>query len=181
LNYTHALQILDEVIAGGQTGKLYRKLVVERGMAAGISVSYDLDARYQAVFAIAAVPKPGVVVEDLERAIHEEIEGLLKNGVSVRDVEVAKKRLMRAAIFARDGLAMPGYVLGESLAIGLKIEDVETWPDKIAAVTPEKVNEALRAVLGQKGFVTSILLPETSNAVTAPVVPEPVPPAELVR
>jgi zinc protease len=50
--------------------------------------------------------------------------------------------------------------LGAALAIGLIIQDVESWPERIASVTIEQVNAALSAVANDKRSVTAILLPE---------------------
>ena len=48
--------------------------------------------------------------------------------------------------------------LGGVLAIGMAVDDVEQWPDRIGAVTVEAVNEAARAVLRDAGSVTALLL-----------------------
>ncbi len=39
------------------------------------------------------------------------------------------------------------------------LADVEEWPQRIAAVTPEQVNEAARAILREERSVTGTLVP----------------------
>ena len=52
--------------------------------------------------------------------------------------------------------------LGAALAIGMAVDDVEQWPDRIGAVTVEAVNEAARTVLKEAGSVTALLLQKKS-------------------
>ena len=55
-------------------------------------------------------------------------------------------------------LSTGARVLGAALAVGLSIEYVETWPDRIGDVTVADVNAAARAVLKVSQSVTSLLL-----------------------
>ena len=49
------------------------------------------------------------------------------------------------------------------LATGQSIDDVESWPVRIDAVTADQVNAAARAVLSQTNHVTGLLLPPTGK------------------
>ena len=52
----------------------------------------------------------------------------------------------------------PDALKGAALAIGMTVEDVEAWPDRIGTVTVEGVNAAAKAVLKEGRSVTSYLL-----------------------
>ena len=52
------------------------------------------------------------------------------------------------------------HELGAALATGQTIEDVESWPERIEAVTREQINEAARAVMIESNSVTGLLLAE---------------------
>jgi len=55
----------------------------------------------------------------------------------------------------------PTHVVGRAaaaLAVGLSVEYVESWPDRIGAITAADVNAAARAVLKDSHSVTSLLL-----------------------
>ena len=54
-------------------------------------------------------------------------------------------------------------MLGQALTNGRTAEDVEAWPERIAAVTVEQVNAAARAVFVLKRSVTGRLLPKPSG------------------
>ncbi|MDH3702789.1 MAG: insulinase family protein, partial [Alphaproteobacteria bacterium] len=107
-----------------------------------------------------ASPRPGTKVEDVAAAVKSEIQRLLKDGVTEKEVREAVTRLQDAAVFARDSINGPAQIFGGALAIGLEVEDVESWPDRIGAVTAEAVNRVARSVLGSVKPVTAVLLPD---------------------
>ena len=85
---------------------------------------------------------------------------MVDEGVPAEELEKAKQRLMDSAVFARDDPSTAARVIGSALTTGLTIEDVEDWPNRIAAVSLDDVNAAARAVLGNEntGSVTAVLL-----------------------
>jgi zinc protease len=156
----YALDVAQTIMGGGASSRLYRALVVERKLAASVNVGYLSTALDLGTFSVAASPAPGVTLEQLEAAIGEELTKLLKDGVTAEEVQTAKTRLRRTAIFERDSLQGPALAFGAALTTGLKVEDVEAWPDRIAAVSLERVNEALRATLKDNDHVTGLLMPQ---------------------
>jgi zinc protease len=168
--HAYPLQVLSEILGGGATSRLYRELTVEKRLATGAASGYSPTSYDLSVFGLYASPTPETPVEELEEALNGVVAELLDKGVTAEEVETAKKRLEREAIFARDSLQGPAQTFGATLATGGTVEEVETWPERIAAVTVEEVNEAARAVLGQSGFVVGLLLPhgEDVRAAGAP-------------
>ncbi|MGE3624525.1 MAG: M16 family metallopeptidase [Bdellovibrionales bacterium] len=156
----YAYEVLGEALDGGEVGVLFRDLVAGQGIASGLNIGYDPDARGSTLFTIVLVPQPGKTHEALEKALHAALQKLAKQGLDAKLVEDAKTRLMRAAVFGRDSLMAPGYVFGQGLATGHSVEAIESWPDRIGAVTPDQVDAALRALVGSEYNITGILLPD---------------------
>ena len=50
-------------------------------------------------------------------------------------------------------------IFGRALATGMTPEEIESWPERISAITVEQVNAAARFVLDPAGSVTGLLLP----------------------
>lgn len=172
--HAYALEVLSEIL-GGPTGRLYRDLVIERGLAAAAGAWYSPDSLDMTKFGFYAVPRQGKSVEAVEAALDEAIAKLLREGVTVDEVADATKRLKASAVFARDDLETAARVLGAALATGRSIDDVEQWPARIGAVTAEQVNIAARAVLKPEGSVTGILLPKPAEAASAAPAQAPTP------
>ena len=159
----HALQVLAELLGGSTSSRLYRSLAVEKNLAAGVYTRYEASRNYLGEFTIAATPQPGVAIEDLEAAIDAEIAGLLDGGVTDEDVDKAKRSLIASAIYARDSVGGPARIFGTALATGGTVDRVESWPDRIEAVTADQVRDAALAVLRESNSATGILLPKPAS------------------
>jgi zinc protease len=159
----YALEVLDEILGGGPTSRLYRALVVEQAVAASAGTGYGATNLDQSTFSISASPRPGIEIEVLETALRQEISRLLEEGVGEAEVADAKSRLVAASVYARDSLSTGARIFGAALSSGLTVDEVESWPERIAAVSLDQVNAALRAVLDETRSVTGLLLPEPSS------------------
>jgi zinc protease len=170
--FAYPLQVLGEIL-GGETGRLYRELVVERRIASSAGFWYSPTAFDMSTAAAFATPAAGVDPQAVEAAVEEVVAGLLRDGVTEAEVARAKQRLRYDAIYARDSVFGPARTFGVALATGQRVEDVEAWPARIAAVTAADVDEAARAVLGAPGHVTGVLLPAAGvrGAAAAPSAP----------
>ncbi|WP_043743403.1 M16 family metallopeptidase [Paramagnetospirillum magneticum] len=171
----YPLEVLADLMGEGATSRLYRSLVVEKGVAAAISASYDPVAVGQTTFRLAAMPNPGIALDKLEAVIEQELARIVKDGFSAEEVERAKTRLRAGAAYGRDSLHTGAQTLGQALASGVSVEEVEAWPEHIMAVTPEQVAKAAAALFKPTASVTGLLLPDPSAgpAVRRAVMPLP--------
>lgn len=154
----YALQVLENIVGGSATSRLYRSLVVEQKLAVSAGMYYSPNRLDLTELTFWASPKPGVSVDQLEQALLAEIQLLIDKGVAQDEVMRAKKTLVNEAVFARDNLGTAAQVLGSALAIGLTPDQVENWPNAIEQVTRDDVNRALRRVLDGQKTVTGVLL-----------------------
>ncbi len=157
---TYALQVFSEILGGGSTSRLYQSLVVDQGIAASAGSFYFDDAVSWGRFGLFVSPSPGVDVADLEAAIDAELAAVIAEGLSEDDVERAKTRLRAEVIYAKDSPTTAARTVGALLAVGLTLEEIEAWPDRVADVTVDQVNAAARALLTDAPNGTGVLLPE---------------------
>jgi zinc protease len=161
--YAYALQVLAEVLGGGPTARLYRTLVLDKGVALDAGAFYSPGSLDLTTFGFYATPKKDVPIGELEDAYSAVIKSVLAEGVSAEDVERAKKRMRAQAVYARDSLDGPARIVGAALANGRALDDVETWPQHIGRVTVDEVNAAARLVIHEDTAVTGVLLPEPTS------------------
>lgn len=157
--HAYPLEVLGQVLGGGGTSRLYRRLVVEEGLAAGAGSHYRGASRDGTSFRVHASPRPGVELERLEVAVDAEIATLLKDGVTEEEVTRVKRRMLAETIYALDSLNGAAHIFGGALCTGLTVADVEAWPSRIAAITKEQVDAAARHVLRPEVSVIGKLLP----------------------
>ncbi len=163
-----ALDVLTEAMSGGSTTRLYQSLVVNQKKATSVSMSYNSTALDYGTLWITATPAQDVTLEELENLIDAEIEKVLTEGMNEAEVKDAIQRLQDDAVFARDSVSGPAMIFGHALTTGSTIEDVENWPQDIAAVTLEQVNAAAKTYLDPQAPylrppVTGHLLPEVQE------------------
>ena len=161
--HAYALQVLARILGSGATSRLYRGMVVEDKLAVSAGAWYAPSKRGPAPFALYASPRPDVSMEQIEQAMTAALDDVLRDGVTEDEVARIKSRMLADAVYARDSLSTGARVLGEALAIGLTVEDVEAWPERISAVTKEQVDAAARAVLDGNHSVTALLLSEDAG------------------
>lgn len=89
----YAFDLLDLILSGGRTSRLYRSLVVEKKLATVISTYGLPGARYPNLFVFSATPRYPHTAEEVEKAIYEELSRLASEGVSEQELEKARNRL----------------------------------------------------------------------------------------
>jgi len=142
-----ALDVLANILGGGPTSRLHKSLVLEQEAALSAGAYYQDRALDDGRFGIYASPRPGHSLEDVERLIGAELQKLLEEGVTDEEVERAKHSMIAGAIYAQDSQTRLARLFGSSLASGLTVEDVQTWPARVMAVTREDVLGAARGYL----------------------------------
>ncbi|KGJ05819.1 zinc protease [Paracoccus halophilus] len=172
-----ALTVLAELLGGSaQTSVLARDLVLT-GKALYVNASYDGLTVDPTSFGISLVPAPGVANVDAEAALDAALAKFLADGPDPAQLERVKTQIRAAQIYARDSAHGRAYEYGQGLSIGLSVEDVNSWPDILAAVTAGDIRAAAREVLADKVNVTGWLLPQPPDGgaqAAAPAGPEPV-------
>ena len=161
--HAEALQVLDEILGASSTSRLYRSLVVDQALAVGAGSGYGANTLDLSSFTLYGSPRPDVPVAQVEAALRQEVARLLEDGVSAEEVEVAKQRMIAQAVYARDSLSTGPRIFGRALTTGQTVADVESWPERIEAVTVEQVNAAAKAVFDDRHSATGVLLPEPTS------------------
>jgi len=158
-----ALDVLAQLMGGGSNSYLYRALVVDNPLAVAASASYMSTSLDPTQFSISAAPKPGVEFAQVAQAIDNVIADILQNPIRAEDLERVKTQLIAEAIYAQDNQAVLARWYGASLATGLSIEDVRSWPDRLRAVTADQVRDAAQKWLDKKRSATGYLIKDTTR------------------
>jgi zinc protease len=154
-----ALEMLAQLVGGDPTSTLYREIVVKRKLASDAGASYDGYTRDAAEFSVYAVPRPGVRMDVLEQAIDAVLRSYAITAPRKVDMERAKTQLVAEATYQRDSQYSLASAYGQALAIGLTVDDVEEWPDRIRAVVAETVKRVATDDIVKREAVTGYLIP----------------------
>ena len=154
-----ALTVLAELLGGSPQTSVLGKALVLPGKALFVNANYDGLTVDPTTFTLSLVPAPGVSQDDAEAALNAALEQFVKDGPDPAQLDRVRTQLKAARIYERDSAHGRAYDYGQGLAIGLSVEDVNAWPDLLAAVTPDDIRAAAAEVLGDRPGVTSWLLP----------------------
>lgn len=154
-----ALDVLSDILGGGTTSRLYRALVVDQGIAAGVGAYNAGTALKEGGFGVYGTPRGEADIEKIEASIDAEIARLLKDGITETELERAKNRVRKAVIYERDSQTSLARRYGAAISTGRTIADVDSYPARIEKVTVESVNTVARKYLQPKRSVTGYLLP----------------------
>jgi zinc protease len=165
---SEALDVLAHVLGSGEDCRLYRTLVVDKGLALTAGAYYSGTALDYAKFGVYGSPKPGVTLREVEDGIDAVLADVIEHGVTVDELDRAKNRLIANAVYAQDNQATLARWYGSALATGQTVDMVRTWPERIRAVTADAVQQAARTWLDRRKSVTGYLVkglqPEESHS-----------------
>jgi zinc protease len=168
-----ALDLMMKITGSGSTSRLYKKLVVESGLASSAGGDYSgsgLDSGTISVYAVAA---DGVTLEKVEAAADEVLADVAKNGVTEAELVRAKSSYIADYIYESDNQATLARRYGWNIAVGRSVADIESWPDAIAKVTLDDIKKVAGEYLDIRRSVTGHLIPDKSGVAqrAAPVAP----------
>lgn len=131
-----ALDILGSVLSG-RTGRLYKALVLQQQVANNAFAGQD-SRKYEGLFEISGVAKPGKTPEEVEQALYKEVERLQKELVDVNELQKVKNQYAAGAfrgIQSNFGL-MVQLLLRDN---NRSWETINSDPSRHQAVTPEDI------------------------------------------
>ena len=160
---SEALEVLAHILGRGSNSRLYRNLVVDKGIAINAGASYDSTAVDATRLSVYATPKPGISLAQLEEALDAVLANVMENGVTGEELERSKSRMVADAIYANDNQRTMAQWYGAALATGATVEAVGAWPERIRAVSADHVREAARRWLDKRRSVTGYLVKDARS------------------
>ena len=153
-----ALTLLADLLGGGTTSYLTKKLQFETQKAVYTSAFYGGVSLDDATFSVVVVPTVDVSLEEAEDAMDATLAQFLVDGVDEDRLARIKYQLRASEIYGRDNVDGIANRYGRALASGLTIEDVQSWPEVLQAVTADEIMAAARKVLVRNASVTGWLM-----------------------
>jgi len=122
---TYALRVLAEVLSGGRSARFYQHLVHDKQLALN-AVARAQSRRGPSLFNVVALPRPGVKIEDLEKA---------------------RTLFLRQSIQTRASVLATANLMGTLTVFYNDPNLINTAYEKLATVTAEQVKQAAQKYL----------------------------------
>ncbi len=163
-NIAESLSLLSDILSGGPSRRLNKMLTLDTDLALYAGAYYSGMQRDAGEFGFYAAPKGDTTLTELEGAIDWMIDELLDKGITEEELARAKKAAIASQIFAADSQFSLARRYGAALTIGLELDEVQNWRERVEAVTVDDVMNAARAVLVPERSVTGYLMKTKQGA-----------------
>jgi zinc protease len=160
-----ALSVAEEILAGGSSSRLYQALVYEQQIAQSISCGADLHEDL-GLFVFRAILASGKPIESVMKSLTDQIDNVLKQGVTEAELAKAKNRLLASKLLERETSNGKASALGEAAVIYGDAARVNTDLAMMQAVTTAQIKEVLNKYIAGKKKVVIEYLPESMKTAT---------------
>ncbi|MBI4654783.1 MAG: insulinase family protein [Nitrospirae bacterium] len=153
-----SLEVLAEILSGGKSARIYKNLIDEKQLALSAGAEYDSLYKYPFLFYLYAQALPGKTIDEVEKALYEEIEKIKNEPPSEREVQKAKNQIEAEFIMGQDSIYLQAQMLGMFEAIGgWRLKD--KYLEEIRKVTSDDVQRIAKKYLIEDKRTVGILIP----------------------
>lgn len=156
----YALEMLVGVLDGNESARLNKALVREQRIASSINADYDSTGRGPSMFFLNGTPSEGKSAEELETALHNEVQKLIRDGVTEEELARVKAQVVSGHVFQLDSMFYQAMQIGQLESVGLSYRDLDTIIKKLQAVTAEQVRDVAIKYLIEDSLTVATLDPQ---------------------
>lgn len=150
-----ALTLLADILGDGTYGRLPKNLVETQKIAHFVSAKYTGYLQDPYSFTLSGAPLNSADLNQLELSVESEIRRLISDGVTETELAKAKEQWQFASRYRLDSLNGLADYLGENLALGYTVEQLEDWLEALKNVTKEEVQTAAKEIFENGPEVTA--------------------------
>jgi predicted Zn-dependent peptidase len=150
------LDLAAHVLGGGKSSRLYRTLVYDRRIAQDV-FAYQGSQQLTSLFHVGLTAKPGHELDEMERAVDEQIARLANDGPTAAEVERARNTHLADFYKSLDHLQTRADLLNHYQHLLGDPGGVERDVARYEAATPASVRDAFARVVGAPRFAQRTL------------------------
>ncbi len=155
---SEALEVLAEIIGPSTTSRMYREVVLGKGLATSAGAWYESNAWDDNKFLTYATPRDGVSLDTVQDAVEAVVLEIAKDGPTDDELNRAKHKVVAEAVHAQDNQSTLARIFAEAICTGSTVKDVQTWPSRIYKVTAADVKAAAEKYFTPERGVTGFLV-----------------------
>jgi zinc protease len=159
---SYPLHVASKILSDGQSSRIYRKLVYEKGIALAAFGGGNIIEDPNLFFAVAIV-QPGHAPEEAEQALIAELDRLRTEPVSSTELQQAKNQFARDYILQRESDQSKAEVLGHAVVIHNDIKTADGEFDIFQNLTVADVERVARTYFTPENRLVLTIMPRTSS------------------
>jgi predicted Zn-dependent peptidase len=125
-----ALAYAEKILGGGESSRLWRRLVKDEEKALSLSLSVD-ERRGPSLFRVFSILRPGTRLVDLEADVRRGLDEFAAEGPAPAEMERARRMILSDAVRATQTTQSVAFLLSE---YGLYDRNADLWREDFAAL-----------------------------------------------
>ncbi|MFC2131840.1 M16 family metallopeptidase [Bacteroidota bacterium] len=155
----YAASLLTDILASGESSRLYQRLVNEEQIAVNASVM-PMTLQYAGVLMLIGIASPGKNIEDVEEIIHEEIDKIIENGVTEEELEKAKNIAEAEFVSDKKNVLSKARALAQYNSYYSDPGLINTELERYLEVTIDDIKRVAKQYYGTDNNVTLVYMPK---------------------
>lgn len=155
----YALEMLVAILDGGSSSRISKKLLRGQEIAVSAGAGYSAFSKYSDMLGMSGIPAKGHTVADLEQALRAEIDLLKRELVSAEELQRVQAQVVAGQVYELDSVFYQAMQIGTLETIGLDWRLVDSYPEKMRAVTAEQVRAVAQKYLTDDRLTVAVLDP----------------------
>jgi len=156
---SYPLHIASKILSDGQSSRIYRKLVYEKGLALAAFGGGNIIEDPGLFFAVAIV-QPGHTTEETKNALIAELDKLREEAVTAAELQQAKNQFARDYILGRESIQSKAEQLGHAVVIHNDIKTADGEFDIFQNLTVADVQRVARTYFTPENRTVITILPK---------------------
>lgn len=157
----YALDMLEAILSGGKTGRLYRRLIEEARIADVAAASHN-PGRYPGWFYLAVELLPGKDRKQAEELILAELQRLRDEPVSEAELKRVQRQLLASTIFNQESVHNQADAIARAVILH-DLDYLRSYLPRLMQVTPADIQAAARKYLELDKRVVVWSVPQKGN------------------
>ena len=159
----YALEVLANILDGGDSARFAKNLVRGKAIAAGAGAGYYGYGRLPNMMIITGTPAKDVEISTLKKALLDEIEILKSELVSEAELKRVKAQVIAGEVYERDSIQHMATLLGSLEAVGLGHGYMDEYVPGVLAVTAQQIQDVAKKYLIEEHLTVGELIPLPLN------------------
>lgn len=167
-----ALSALSSILGGGETSRLYQKLVKEKEICSAITAGSG-ERLGPGALRITCTVRPGKTLQEAESLIAEEVSRMIAAPVTAEELTRVRTSARRSAVSLRESALSRALALANDASVYNDPNRINTTTDKLMAVSAVDVQRVARTYLRNDNRIMMETTPAAPAAGSPAAAPKP--------